>query len=215
MKLDESIQPTLAGLIEKGEAVLSSTSSRFGGDIVDIQPYAEWRSQSVVLLARVFGESHAYPAMFQAEVTERNYTTATQAGIGILRAALEDVAQGHLSTLQDMATAEVFSDFLDQADHLLQNGYLAPAASLAGAVLENGLRSTANHSGVTVRTRDDLSSLNNKLADKKVYSRLRQRQIAVWTEVRNTADHGHFDRLVESDVADLIKGARSFLAEML
>ena len=113
-----------------------------------------------------------------------------------------------------MATAEVFSDFLEQADYLLQNGYAAPAASLAGAVLENGLRSIAERNEIPVKARNNLSALNQKLAGKSVYNRLRQKQIEAWIEVRNNADHGQFGEFTDSDVADLIKGARSFLAEM-
>ena len=136
-----------------------------------------------------------------------------KAGLGILQAALEDVEQGHLETLQQMAVAEVFSDLLDQADHLLQHDYVAPAASLAGAVLENGLRSLAERHDIPVKPRDNLSALNSKLADKKVYTPLRRKQVSTWTEVRDTADHGHFDELTEADVADLIRGVQNFLAE--
>ena len=52
-------------------------------------------------------------------------------------------------------------------------------------------------------------------AAKSVYSRLRQKQIVVWIGVRNAADHGRFDEFGESDVADLIRGARDFLAERM
>lgn len=136
-------------------------------------------------------------------------------GQGTLRAALEDVEQGHLATLQDMATAEVFTDFLEQADHLLGHGYSAPAASLAGAVLENGLRSLAERNQMRVKARDNLSTLNQKLADKGAYNRLRQKQIEAWIEVRNNADHGRFEEFGDGDVDDLIKSVRGFLAEML
>ena len=114
-----------------------------------------------------------------------------------------------------MAAAEVFSDFLEQAEHLLEHGYSAPAASLSGAVLENGMRSLAERNGIPVKPRDDLSALNSKLAANNVYSRLRQKQVAVWIDVRNSADHGRFDEFGETDVADLAKGVRSFLTEML
>ena len=215
MKVDEKILERLSALIGKGEVALATAASSYNGNIVDIEKFTEWRSQSIVLLTQVFGLSHDYPVLFQKQVTESNYSTVTKAGLGILRAALEDVEQGHLTSLQDMATAEVFSDFLDQADHLLEHRYSAPAASLAGAVLENGLRSLAERNGIAVKARDALSALNSKLAAKSVYNRLRQKQVAVWIDVRNAADHGRFEDFTQEDVADVVKGVRNFLAEML
>ena len=220
MKLDDHIQGRLSSLIEKGEAVLAThrpLPPNYIGDrpTLDGQRFAEWRSQALVCLEQVFSSAHTYTESFESLTEKHGRTHSARAGLGILRAALEDVEQGHLTSLQDMATAEVFSDFLDQADHLLEHGYSVPAVSLAGAVLENGLRSLAERNGIAVKARDDLSALNSKLAAKSVYNRLRQKQIAVWIDVRNAADHGRFDEFTADDVADLVKGVRNFQAEML
>ena len=63
------------------------------------------------------------------------------------------------------------------ARHLLDAGYVHPAASLIGAVLENGLRQIASASGVNVKTSDDISALDTKLADAEIYSRLVQKRV--------------------------------------
>jgi len=210
VKLDEQVRERLAALIEKGQQVMAIERNAR----LFIEMHAEWRSQSTVLLRQIFGTTHAYTENFEALVSARRSISATE-GLGILRAALDDVEQGYLSTLEEMASAEVFADFLEQADHLLSHGYSAPAASLAGAVLENGLRSLAERNDIAVKARDDLSALNSKIAAKGVYNRLRQKQVAVWIDVRNAADHGRFDDFRESDVADLIRGTRDFLAERM
>lgn len=220
MKLDEQVEVRLTALITKGEAVLNTHKelpSNFIGSFptLDRGLYSEWRSQSLVGLGQVFGGAHTYTSNFESLTEEHAYTGSTKAGLGILRAALEDVKQGHLTALQHLAAAEVFTDLLGQADHLLEHGYSLPAASLAGAVLENGLRSLAERNEIPIKPRDDLSALNGKLAAKAVYNRLRQKQMAVWIDVRNAADHGRFDDFGEADVAELIKGVRGFLAEML
>ena len=209
MKVDEAIRDRLSSLVAKGEALQAESSFQY------VEKYAEWRSQGLVLLGQVFGEDHAYTQSFASLTEDRRRKTSVSSGQGTLRAALDDVQQGHLATLQGMATAEVFTDFLEQADHLLEHGFSAPAASLAGAVLENGLRSLAERNQVPVRARDNLSTLNQKLADKSAYNRLRQKQIEAWIELRNNADHGHFEELGDGDVDDLIKSVRGFLAEML
>lgn len=212
MKLDERVRERLAALIEKGEGVLRTQRPESLGDLpYNHQRYMEWRSQAHVCLDQAFGPEHDYTKDFQSAVTDRQYRGCAQAGLGILRGALEDVEQGNLESLQSLVVAEVFSDFLDQAQHLLENGYKDPAASLAGAVLENGLRSLAERKGIPTRDTDNLSALNNKIAAKGIYNRLRQRRVETWIEVRNAADHGRFDESTEPDVADLIKGVRDFL----
>ena len=182
---------------------------------MDRERYFEWKAQSLVCLAQVFGDDHNYTSGFVSSTNDDATKGSVRAGLGILRAALADVEQGHLATIQQLAAADSFSDFLEQADHLLEQGYSVPAASLAGAVLENGLRSLAKRNEIPFRAGDGLATLNGKLAAKSVYSRLRQKQIVVWIGVRNAADHGRFDEFGESDVADLIRGARDFLAERM
>ena len=216
MKLDEQVGGRIAALMEKGAAVLTTHKPALAGHpSLDLQQYAEWRSQALVCLTQVFGPSHPYTDSFAAKTDRSGLTGSAQAGLGILHAASEDIEHGHLETIQQLATAEVFSDFIDQADHLLENGYVMPAASLAGAVLENGLRSLAERNDIDVKARDDLSALNNKLGANGVYNRLRQKQVGYWADVRNAADHGNFNDVTESDVADLVKGARTLLADYL
>ena len=218
MKLDARVGERITALIKKAEAVIQTQRrSQYTSEMfVDADRYAEWRSQALVCIEQVFGHAHTYRRSFADEAkTGDSISRSVRNGLGILRAALEDVEQGHLQEVRQIATAEVFSDFIDQADHLLENGYHIPAASLAGAVLENGLRSLAEKNDIATRPRDDLTALNGKLAAKSVYNRLRQKQVAVWVDVRNAADHGRFDDFTEADVADLVKGVQTFLAEYL
>ena len=214
----EQIRERLVALIEKGEAVLLTHTPNPPGVIgfatLDDRPYTEWRSQASVLLTQVFDSGHTYAVSFRSLVEDGARIGHVKRGLGVLEAALEDVERGYLETVKELATAEIFSDFLEQADHLLRNGFSVPAASLAGAVLENGLRSLAARKGVTVRASDNLSSLNNKIGDQGIYDRLRQSQVAVWIKVRNSADHGRFTEVRDNDVADLIKGVRNLLSSV-
>ena len=219
MSLEAQAQARFQSLLDKGKDVIATDKPNPPGVIgfptLDAGLYSEWRNQALVCLTDIFGSDHAYTKNFESGITQEPYTGHVKAGSGILRAALEDIEDGYLVPLKDMAAAEVFSDFLDQTDHLLENKYFIPAASLAGAVLENGLRSLAERKNITVKARDSLSALNNKLAAKNAYSRLRQKQIAVWTDVRNAADHGQFNKVTHNDVAELVRGVRNFLAQEL
>ncbi len=130
-----------------------------------------------------------------------------------LAALRDDMVKGRLSSLRGLVVAEVFSDFLDMAAHLLSNGYKDAAASVTGAVLERGLRDIAAENGLKVRSRDDLTSLCNRLAEKAVFNRLMQKNIGVWIAVRNHADHGEFEEYTLDDVRSMHAGVQAFLAQ--
>ena len=136
-------------------------------------------------------------------------------GQEILTAVKEDILGGYLTDIKTLISAEVFSDFLEMAEHLLENGYKDPAASLCGAVLEDGLRKIATKKGIKVKSSDDLNSLNDKCANGGVYNRLMQKKIKVWIDIRNKAAHGKFNAYTEEDVQEMLKGVRDFLASYL
>lgn len=219
VNLDAQVRERILALIDKGADVLLTHKPNppgyIGFSTLDDQRYAEWRSQGLVCLTQVFGSTHTYTESFASHTEKAGFESSAEKGLGILRAALEDVEHGYMETIQQLATAEVFADFIEQAEHLLENSYSVAAASVAGAVLENGLRSLAVRNDVAVQAQDDISGLNNRLVAKGVYNNLRRKQVAFWADVRNTADHGHFDDLKESDVEGLITGVRGFLADYL
>ena len=101
------------------------------------------------------------------------------------------------------------------SEHLLAEGYKDPAASLTGAVLEDGLRRIARNAKITVTDRDDLSSLKDKCGQKKIFNNLVRQQIVAWTTLRNAADHGRFEEYTAPQVGSMIADVRSFLATHL
>ena len=106
----------------------------------------------------------------------------------------------------------MFTDFLDQAEHLLKNGYKNPVASLAGAVLEDGLKKIAKKNDIPVQKRDTIDSLNQKLSQKQIYNEFKKRSVHAWKEIRNNAAHGKFDQYTESDVKAMIDSVAGFSA---
>ncbi len=71
--------------------------------------------------------------------------------IGALKALKRDYAEGYLATIQGLVRAEVFSDFLEMAEHLIEQGYKDPAAVLIGGVLEEHLRNLCAAKSVPIQ----------------------------------------------------------------
>lgn len=132
-----------------------------------------------------------------------------------MRAVREDAEHGFLIDLRTLVAGEVFGDFLDMANHLLEQGYHVPAASLAGAVLEDGLRRVAGARFVELKPMDGAGAISSKVARAGAHSALWQRQLALAIEVRNNADHGRFEQLDPAVVREMLRIVQSYLAAHL
>jgi hypothetical protein len=138
---------------------------------------------------------------------------------GILRAMQADYSAGYLLSLTQLVHADVFSDFLEMADYLLNEGFKDPAAVLAGGVLESRLRNLCDVGGLShtdangVPKKADL--LNSELAKSQAYSKLDQKSITAWLDLRNKAAHGHYDGYTAPQVALMVQGIRDFLTRVL
>ncbi len=218
MSLDSELAKRVDRLVAKGEEVKRTHTPNppnvAGFTTLDSSSFAEWQTQGLNFLTNVLGSEHVYTEHFRCQVKD-GYNSHVETGQGILRAFKDDLQNGYLTEVRNLISAELFSSFLEMAEHLHEAGYKDPAASLAGAVLEDGLRKIATANGVKLKAREDLNSLNRKIADKGVYNRLVQKKIQVWTDVRNHADHGAFDEYSSDDVSDVIRGVERFLSNYL
>jgi hypothetical protein len=215
--MEEKITNRIDDLLEKSNAVIDTYKT-----YPDWGAFIEWKTQTQSFLINLLGSQHNYVESFQKEFTDITpskiphiITGGIAGGQAILRAVREDVLGGYLTDVRTLISAEVFTDFLEMVEHLLDNGYKDAAATLCGAVLEDGLRRIASKNGVTVRSKEDLNSLTQKCADKGIFNRLVQKKINVWNEIRNNAAHGKFDEYSEQDVRDMEKGVNQFLAVSL
>jgi len=136
--------------------------------------------------------------------------TPVHTAMGILRAAVDDIRSGSLFDVRQLIHAEVFDEFLEQAQHLFESGYHGPSAVVAGTVLEDGLRQLCEQHGVPLSDKPKLDRMNADLARAGVYNGLRQKQITALAAVRNDAAHGRWNEFSPDDVRRMIDGVRSF-----
>ena len=220
MNSKEEILARLDALIEKTKNVLRTQKVapdvlpgyNTGRMILDVEAFSEWQTQSSTYLSNLLGPDSVYAQKFNAQVDDA-YPEHVSRGKGILKAVREDIEGEYLKKIEALVSADIFSDFLDMAEYLLEEGYKGPAASLIGAVLENGLRKICTNRGITVKSTEKISTLNQKLANGNVYDRLTQRKLEVWNTVRNNADHGYFNQYTAQNVKDMHKRVREFLEQ--
>ncbi len=192
MSADDRLLSRLDELITKADQVLATHKPNppnvIGFATLDSAAFTGWQTQSLAFLRNLLSDDHVYVKRFRINV-DQGFRGSVEAGKGILAAVREDVALGYLSRVKALVAVEVFSDLIEMGEHLLDAGYKDPAASLAGAVLENGLRQIATEHGIKLKAKEDLNSLNSKCGQAGVYNGLTQKKMQVWTDVRNHGAH--------------------------
>ncbi len=146
----------------------------YGGENLDygtdkgLGHFYGWRTQAISALRSIVGENDIYTIEFESHA---RYQIGPESGIPILRRLKSDIENGYLRKTANIISAEVFGDFLEMAQHLLGEGYKDPAASLTGAVLEDGLRRIARNNNITVADQKNLNSLRDKCAREENFQR--------------------------------------------
>jgi hypothetical protein len=129
------------------------------------------------------------------------------------------VVAGYLVTVQEHLHAEVFRDFLTMAEYLLEDGYKDAAAVIGGGVLEEHLRKLCAKNGIPLEFTNSkgvakpksVETMNSDLANASVYSRLDQKNVTAWYDLRNKAAHGHYAEYELNQVRLLLHGVADFI----
>lgn len=186
-------------------------------DYVDFELVTQWANNGIYLIEKVFkGDSDLYYEEFGQHfpnfTSYSNCTHAFRMALSVLKAAKDDFENNFLRNSRVLIEAEVFEDFLEQAEHLLKQGYFGPAAVITGCVLEDGLRKLCLRNSITLPAKPKLDQMNIDLAKVPVYSKLVQKQITALADIRNNAAHGDWTKFTDKDVEQMILQVRSFMA---
>lgn len=216
MTVDARILTRLDELISLGRKVLATRRSPSPGhitdDFVDLQLANQWLTSCLSLLSRVFGEDSAHYQRIQHQFPSYPQWSNVEQAFGVLLAAKDDFESNSLFSLKKLVEAELFDEFLEQAEHLLEAGYYQPAAVVAGSVLEDGLRKLCRVNGVTLPDSPKLDWMNSELAKRGTYTKLLQKRITALADLRNCAAHGKWTEFRASDVEAMVRDIRDFMA---
>ncbi len=215
MNLDQKILARLDQLIVMGNRVLATQRNHAPNTIgpdLDIELSNQWGVSCLNILSRGFSPDSDHYRRFSNFIDHIAYDYAASQALGILKAAKDDYEHGILFETRVLIEAEVFDDFLEQADHLLQQGYYQPAAVVAGAVLEDGLRKLCDRNDIPLPDKPKLDTMNADLAKRGVYNKLVQKQVTALADLRNKAAHGQWDQFTEADVTNMLQHVRAFMA---
>jgi len=134
--------------------------------------------------------------------------------IGVVEALKSDLEKDYLKSLGEIVQAEVFSNYLEMASHLLEQGYKDPAAVLIGSTLEAHLRELCISNGIDIETTNGkgdkipkkANSLNDELARAGVLTVPKQKQVTAWLDLRNKAAHGEYEKYTKEEISLMLQG---------
>ena len=135
--------------------------------------------------------------------------------IGAAKSLLGDARNGYLKSLTELIHADVFTDYLEMADHLNDAGYKDAAAVLSGSTLEAHIKQLCNKSDISLDNNAEkpkkTSVLNADLAKIPAYSKTDAKNVTAWLGLRNDAAHGDYSKYDQQQVKLMTSSVRDFI----
>jgi hypothetical protein len=193
----------------------------------DFKKLNQWKISCIALLENIIPAKSAHRGIIaQIKRLEPESKYLLEKYISSLKAIKENFEQGFLGDLALQIEAEIIADYMGQAEQLLAEGRSGqydhvPAAVLAGAVLEKGLRTLFTKQTPSLPLINAMGHplMMNRLIDelKKAgaFTELKAKQLRAWADIRNKAAHGEFSEFNRRDVETMIGSINNFLADYL
>ena len=208
---------------KKGNSSIVGTSSNnFSYRIIPIEEAAEFVNAGLAAIARAAGTNSTYYSNLKFDLDKTVHVGDKVPQVaGVLKALRGDISSGYLDKIETLINANLFSDFLEMAEHLLIENYKDPAAVLIGGVLEEHVRKLCVKNNIEINNTDPsgkvkpkkAEGMNTDLARDKIYGVLEQKQITAWLDLRNKAAHAKYNEYDQSQVENFLQGVRGFLIQ--
>ncbi len=203
----------------------AKTKSKYDdlSDIIDTVGVQTLIMQSRAAVVRISGQDSVYCKQIEEILARKvdNDWGKMAMVIGVVSALKADVQQGYVASLQELVHGELFADFLEMAKYLHSEGFKDAAAVIAGGTIESQLRQLCIKSEIETEVETPkgiepkkADRMNSDLAKINVYSKLDQKNITAWLDLRNKAAHGHYSEYTKEQVEFMIAGVRDFITRI-
>ena len=208
------------------ELITYGKSNRGYAQDEQVQKFSFWTNMTGEFINRIKDKkSHQSMAFesFRLKTNTSNIHTGNYGKIveinGVLESIVYELENNLLYQIKKVLQADIFSDFLEMAEHLLKEGYKDASAVIIGSVLEDTLRKLCELNGIeTVNEKGKhltIDPMNMALVKTDVYNKLIQKQITSWADLRNNAAHGNFDKYDIKQVEMMLLFVQNFCSEHL
>ena len=213
---EDIVQEYMRIVKDAGELLKELDSSKGGIGADGMRRWFSIRTSALNLISRTAGESSIYyRALLEAHAPNTMHGQMPSLSVGIIEAAMTDYREGFMADAKLHVSAEVLTDFLVQAEVLLEHDYKDAAAVLIRAVLEDGLRRVCLSKGIEVKDRAGVDDLTQALTKQNVLTALQKKEIDAKRELANAAVHGRFSEYTKQDVVAFHEFVQRLLATLI
>jgi len=220
MKIND-LKKRVNELISLADKILSNQWEDSYGYYVNAEEYIELRSACLSFIKNTFGDGHPFYKEFNSQINSATPHDIQQAR-GILKAVKQEIDGGWIFSVKGIVSAEIFSDFMEMAEHLLSEGYKDATAVMIGSVLEEHLRQLCKKNSIDVEVSKGAKfvpkkadTLNNELGSAGIYNILDQKTITSWLDLRNKAAHGKYAEYSKDQVDLMYQGVNNFISRTI
>jgi len=176
-------------------------------------------TRAIAAIRRVSGDNSSYIRVIEGIQPSSFLSKHVTYVMGTVKALRDDIKAGYISSLIELVHSDIFSDFIEMAEHLCGSGYKDAAAVIIGSTLESHLRNLCQKSAISVETQKadgsvipkKADAINSELASTNIYSKLDQKNVTAWLDLRNKAAHGKYSEYTKEQVSLLIFSVRDFI----
>lgn len=201
------------------ESLSKGKRNEWGNLEADTTKARSFRTSGLSFILDLFGNEHPYYTEFK-NVLRYQYESNINSGIEIINNIKAEIENGWISTIKSIVSAEIFSDFLEMAEHLLKSDYKDAAAVMIGGVLEEHLRQLCIDNGIDVTYEKDgkliplkADRMNSELAKAGIYNKLDQKGVTAQLDLRNNAAHGNYSEYDKRQVEMMYDFVFNFLTK--
>lgn len=211
----EKISSLVDSLVSEGEHVLT-TQWQPGGrwatgppTYVDLEAFKKWRASCRLLVSVMGSLAVPWEDLLTSDVQNGWAHAATT--LGTLKAIKEALSSGLLVNFEDLVFAEAFSDLIEQAEYLFDQGYFLAAGVILRAVLEERLRKLCERNTCSPeKNRPTIADFNLALYKANAYDKVTFKHVDAMAATGNDAAHNNPDIRAE-DVERFLRDLLAFL----
>lgn len=211
-------------LIRDGYHLLSTIEPRFQddkarkknqsrGEFADEFLHLKFTTSSLYFMDMVIGKESIFYNRFNNR-TDGIAEEPIKKQISLLEALKTELTDIWYWTAQGLANAEVFTNMLEESEHLLERNFKIPAAVLAGCVLETHLKKLCEKNDVDLyitKSNGDkqpkkAAALNQELAQIGVFNKNDSKEVTNYLGIRNSAAHGNVTEFTDEQVVLMQQG---------
>jgi hypothetical protein len=225
--LHEAIGAEINELVSIGNEVMrAAQSARDSIKGPELAKISMWVTRIGNVITNLYGTDSQHYKNYKTAIDEKYFYVIhsgdySQISVmaGIIQAVQHELQNNLINNIRRILQADIFSDFLEMSEYLLNEGYKDAAAVIIGSVLEDSLRKLASSKGIdTINPNGKhltLEPLNIELGKVGIYDKLIQKQITSWGELRNKAAHGHYSEYQKEQVQMMLLFVQQFCGNYL